>query len=47
MSREPYPQMAHITYGYFTGLLRDCASTKHDEPVAADAQAATLATSKP
>lgn len=26
MTREPYPQLAHITYGYFNGLLRDCAS---------------------
>jgi fatty acid desaturase len=26
MTREPYPQIAHITHGYFSGLLRDCAS---------------------
>jgi hypothetical protein len=33
MTRDPYPQIAHITHGYFSGLLRDCASTP-------DAQAA-------
>jgi fatty acid desaturase len=33
MTRDPYPQIAHITHGYFNGLLRDCASTP-------DAQAA-------
>jgi fatty acid desaturase len=26
MTREPFPQIAHITHGYFTGLLRDCAT---------------------
>jgi len=26
MTREPYPKIAHITHGYFSGLLRDCAS---------------------
>ncbi|ETR79105.1 hypothetical protein X566_12625 [Afipia sp. P52-10] len=46
MSREPYPQLAHITRGYFSGLLRDCASTKHDAPVAAETPAPVLATSK-
>jgi fatty acid desaturase len=24
MTREPYPQLAHITHGYFSGLVRDC-----------------------
>ncbi len=28
MSRDPYPDMAHITRGYFSGLLRDCASIR-------------------
>jgi fatty acid desaturase len=32
MTREPYPQMAHITRGYFTGLLRDCAQTADPKP---------------
>jgi hypothetical protein len=27
MTREPYRQTAHITHGYFSGLLRDCAAT--------------------
>lgn len=31
MMREPYPQIAHITHGYFNGLLRDCASTQPGE----------------
>ena len=31
MTREPYPQVAHITHGYFGGLLRDCASTPPTE----------------
>lgn len=26
MTREPFPKIAHITHGYFTGLLRDCAT---------------------
>lgn len=37
MTRNPYPQMAHITYGYFGGLLRDCESANPSE----------MATSKP
>jgi fatty acid desaturase len=31
MTREPYPQIAHITHGYFSGLLRDCASSEPGE----------------
>ena len=31
MTREPYPQIAHITRGYFSGLLRDCASSEPGE----------------
>jgi fatty acid desaturase len=31
MTRDPYPQVAHVTYGYFSGLLRDCASARHTE----------------
>jgi fatty acid desaturase len=27
MTRHPYPEIAHITHGYFSGLLRDCASS--------------------
>jgi fatty acid desaturase len=34
MTREPYPQIAHITRGYFTGLLRDCASAEPGEVAA-------------
>jgi len=26
MTRDPFPQIAHVTHGYFSGLLRDCAS---------------------
>ena len=35
MTRDPYPEVAHVTHGYFSGLLRDCASTP-------DIQAAAL-----
>jgi fatty acid desaturase len=31
MTRDPYPQLAHVTHGYFSGLLRDCASTRDAE----------------
>jgi fatty acid desaturase len=34
MTREPYPQIAHITHGYFAGLLRDCASSPPPEAAA-------------
>lgn len=34
MTRDPFPQVAHVTHGYFSGLLRDCASL-HDAAVAA------------
>jgi fatty acid desaturase len=27
-TREPYVQAAHVTRGYFSGLLRDCATAK-------------------
>jgi fatty acid desaturase len=37
MTREPYPQIAHITRGYFSGLLRDCASTSPGEIAASRA----------
>jgi fatty acid desaturase len=37
MTRKPFPQIAHITHGYFGGLLRDCESV----------QPAEMATSKP
>ena len=37
MTREPYPQIAHITHGYFSGLLRDCASTEPGEVAATTA----------
>jgi fatty acid desaturase len=35
MTRAPYPQLAHVTYGYFGGLLRECASANPAERVAA------------
>jgi fatty acid desaturase len=35
MTRAPYPQMAHVTHGYFGGLLRECASVHPAERVAA------------
>lgn len=31
MTRDPYPQVAHITHGYFAGLLHDCASARTGE----------------
>jgi fatty acid desaturase len=31
MTRDPFPQIAHITHGYFGGLLRDCASVHPGE----------------
>ena len=34
MTRDPYPEMAHITHGYFSGLLRDCASIRPAEAAA-------------
>ena len=37
MAREPYPEIAHITRGYFSGLLRDCASTEPGEVAATQA----------
>lgn len=29
MTRDPYPQIAHVTHGYFSGLLQDCAADRH------------------
>jgi fatty acid desaturase len=37
MAREPYPEIAHVTRGYFSGLLRDCASTEPGEVAATQA----------
>ena len=34
MTRDPYPQTAHVTHGYFSGLLRDCAATFNTAMVA-------------
>jgi len=34
MTRDPFPQIAHVTHGYFSGLLHDCASM-HDAAVPA------------
>jgi fatty acid desaturase len=31
MTRDPYPKIAHVTHGYFSGLLQDCASTNPAE----------------
>lgn len=39
MTREPYPQMAHLTHGYFTGLLRDCAAAHPGEALSSKAAA--------
>jgi fatty acid desaturase len=41
MKREPYPQIAHITHGYFNGLLRDCASSQPGEIAATVTPAAS------
>jgi fatty acid desaturase len=35
MTREPYPKIAHVTHGYFSGLLRDCASVRTETSKAA------------
>ena len=40
MTREPYPQIAHITHGYFSGLLRDCAGKPGNGEVTASQAAA-------
>ena len=34
MTRDPFPQIAHVTHGYFGGLLHDCASAHHHEMAA-------------
>jgi fatty acid desaturase len=34
MTRPPYPEIAHVTYGYFGGLLHDCASARQVERAA-------------
>ncbi len=34
MTRDPFPQIAHVTHGYFGGLLRDCTSDHHGEMAA-------------
>jgi fatty acid desaturase len=34
MKREPFPQIAHVTHGYFSGLLRDCSTAQDNEPSA-------------
>lgn len=51
MTREPYPQIAHITHGYFSGLLHDCDRLTDPVEPAADgpdsAAASALVTSKP
>jgi fatty acid desaturase len=39
MTRDPYPQIAHVTHGYFSGLLRDCASARPGEATASTALA--------
>ena len=31
MTRHPYPEIAHVTHGYFSGLLRDCASSQPEQ----------------
>jgi fatty acid desaturase len=31
MTRKPYPEIAHVTHGYFSGLLRDCAAACYAE----------------
>lgn len=32
MTRDPYPRMAHVTHGYFGGLLRECAAARPAAP---------------
>lgn len=34
MTRDPFPEIAHVTRGYFSGLLHDCASAHHQEMAA-------------
>lgn len=46
MTREPYPQIAHITHSYFTGLLRDVATHHDNKAPAAELEQPALAGSK-
>jgi len=39
MTREPFPQFAHVTHGYFGGLLRDCATLPDPHPAATTSKA--------
>jgi len=39
MTREPFPQLAHVTHGYFGGLLRDCATLPDPHPAATASKA--------
>ncbi len=41
MTREPFPQLAHVTHGYFSGLLRDCATWPDPLRTASGHEAAT------
>ncbi len=37
MTRDPFPELAHVTHGYFSGLFRDC--TVYADPAHARAKA--------
>lgn len=40
MTRKPYPEIAHVTHGYLTGLLRECAVARHAETASPSAEMA-------
>jgi fatty acid desaturase len=40
MTRDPYPKIAHLTHGYFSGLLNDCASVGRPKIAASTSEAA-------
>lgn len=46
MTREPYPQIAHITHSYFTGLLHDVANNHDNKALTPEHEQPALAGSK-
>jgi fatty acid desaturase len=47
MTREPFPQIAHVTHSYFTGLLHDVTVHREGKARHEALDQPTLATSKP
>ncbi len=42
MTRDPFPKLAHVTQGYFSGLFRDCAVNADPAPAAGIERAPAL-----